>query len=169
MVAKVKFHCFSCAVDFEAEQGEDRCPRCLKICSMVGKVERPSGLSSNASPKKPCITPNCVKPAEWKGLCRSCYGTARHLIDKEETTWEELHVMGLCELDAKPFLVAFLNKKKEAARKAIESLRTGPLHRTDGSLQSANEQQFSKYEGCREDVSPGVECSLQAGHSGPHR
>lgn len=63
--------------------------------------------------REPCLTPECGKPREWKGLCRSCYGVARHLIDKEETSWEELVALGLALTDVKPFLKAFHAKKRE--------------------------------------------------------
>lgn len=59
-----------------------------------------------------CMTKDCGKVAQWKGLCRSCYGQALRLIEQEKTTWEELMTMGLCVLDQpKPFLKVFMEKK----------------------------------------------------------
>ena len=60
----------------------------------------------------PCITPKCGKERKWKGLCPSCYGQAKRLIDDEKTSWEELEAMGLVLLDSKPFYAAFNEKKK---------------------------------------------------------
>ena len=31
----------------------------------------------------PCMTPNCGKKRKWKGVCPSCYGQAKKLIDDE--------------------------------------------------------------------------------------
>lgn len=66
----------------------------------------------NLKPDKiPCMTPNCGKERKWKGVCASCYGQAKRLIDEEKTTWEELEQMGLVLLDSKPFYAAFKQKK----------------------------------------------------------
>lgn len=62
----------------------------------------------------PCITHNCGKKRKWKGLCSSCYGQAKRLIDDNKTTWEELEQMGLVLLDSKPFYAAFKQKKSES-------------------------------------------------------
>ena len=70
--------------------------------------------------KKNCMTQECDKKAEWKGLCRSCYGQARKLIDDEKTSWEELAQMGMCELDAKPFTQLFWRKKRRMLEVALE-------------------------------------------------
>lgn len=61
----------------------------------------------------PCMTPNCGKKRKWKGICPSCYGQAKRLIDEEKTTWEELEQMGLVLLDSKPFYAAFKQKKSQ--------------------------------------------------------
>jgi len=42
-----------------------------------------------------CITPNCGKDARWKGLCQTCYGAAKRLIEEGKTTWPELQDLGL--------------------------------------------------------------------------
>ena len=64
-----------------------------------------------------CVTEGCGKERQWKGLCRSCYGQAKQLIEKKETTWDELAVMGLIIPDDKPFKNAFLRKKRELAER----------------------------------------------------
>jgi hypothetical protein len=61
--------------------------------------------------KLKCITPECGKDRKWKGLCPSCYGQAKRLIEQGKTTWDELFDLKLCILDNKPFLIAF-NKVK---------------------------------------------------------
>lgn len=61
-----------------------------------------------------CMTVECEKVAKWRGLCSSCYGQAKHLIDsKQVADWEELEQMGLVEVQGKPFLKAFKLKKLE--------------------------------------------------------
>ena len=68
-----------------------------------------------------CITPDCGKKREWKGLCRSCYGQARHLIDKGKTTWEDLAEMGLIIPDAKPFTALFHRRMAQILKQALET------------------------------------------------
>ncbi len=60
-----------------------------------------------------CMTPDCGKKGEWKGLCRSCYGQALHLIKDEKTTWDELAEMGLAAYPSRPFMLAFARKKRD--------------------------------------------------------
>lgn len=59
-----------------------------------------------------CMIADCCKPRAWKGLCRSCYGQALRLIDQKKTTWEDLVIAGLAEVDYKPFMNAFLKSKQ---------------------------------------------------------
>lgn len=50
------------------------------------------------APNKPknCIVPNCANKADGpRGLCQRCYVTARKLVDRKETTWDELQARGL--------------------------------------------------------------------------
>jgi hypothetical protein len=62
-----------------------------------------------------CITEGCGKERKWKGLCSSCYGQARKLIEKKQVAdWDELEAMGLIIADDKPFVAAFKRKLKEA-------------------------------------------------------
>lgn len=78
-------------------------------------------------PEKPddgsprCITEGCGKDRKWKGLCGSCYGQARALLDKHQLTWDDLERMGLIVADDKPFVAAF--KRKLAEIKAAEQGR----------------------------------------------
>lgn len=67
-----------------------------------------------------CITENCGKARKWKGLCSSCYGCARRLIDEGKATWDSLQTLGLVLIDDKPFIAAF-KKKVEAAGPATLS------------------------------------------------
>ncbi len=57
---------------------------------------------------KACITPGCGKPQKYKGICPSCYGVARKLIDANKTTWDQLCELGMVETEKKPFEVVFL-------------------------------------------------------------
>lgn len=61
-----------------------------------------------------CCVPDCNKEARWRGVCQSCYGQAKRLIDDGKTTWTELEEMGLAVPDVKnkPLLKAFLAKKE---------------------------------------------------------
>lgn len=58
-----------------------------------------------------CLTPDCKEDRRWKGLCSSCYGQAKRLIETEETTWDELEKLGLAELPGKAFTKAFKRRK----------------------------------------------------------
>lgn len=44
--------------------------------------------------KKPCLRPNCGRPAHSRGLCRYCYKAADTLIKQGRTTWERLEKRG---------------------------------------------------------------------------
>ncbi len=37
-----------------------------------------------------CLNPQCRRIAETRGLCNSCYATARELVSSKRTTWERL-------------------------------------------------------------------------------
>lgn len=58
-----------------------------------------------------CVTEGCGKERKWKGLCSSCYGQARHLIDSNRTTWDELEELKLIIPDDKPFILQFKRVK----------------------------------------------------------
>ena len=75
-------------------------------------------MTTQSSGQQPiCITEGCGKERKWKGLCRSCYGQARHLIDSNEADgWDELERMGLVIEDDKPFKAAFKKKKRELTK-----------------------------------------------------
>lgn len=75
--------------------------------------------------KSRCITEGCGKERLWndkirdaKGLCPSCYGQARRLIDSGEASWDSLEAMGLVIQDDTPFMAAF--KRKRAAQTKTE-------------------------------------------------
>jgi hypothetical protein len=61
--------------------------------------------------KGPCPTKGCTGEIAFKGVCRSCWGQAKTLIDAGETTWEELERMGLVTLGDKPFRNLFFQLK----------------------------------------------------------
>lgn len=61
-----------------------------------------------------CMVPDCTgfKGNGMRGMCTKCYGKAKKKVEANETTWEELAEMGLCENQDDPFVQAF-NKAKE--------------------------------------------------------
>lgn len=61
-----------------------------------------------------CMVPDCTEKARWKGICGKCYHQARELVHTNKTTWEELAEMGLCKIEDKKLLSAFLSLKKRA-------------------------------------------------------
>ncbi len=84
----------------------------------------PAGIGKSASLSEVetkvsdlCLVPGCEKPRRWKGICQSCYGQAKRLIDSGKTTWEELQEMGLAELEGTPLLQAFNAIKKAQQKK----------------------------------------------------
>jgi len=62
-----------------------------------------------------CLTPSCGKsPIAYKGLCMTCYKTAKKLVEAKQTTWEALAQMGLADLGtSNKFTEAFKAKQKE--------------------------------------------------------
>lgn len=64
----------------------------------------------------PCMTPDCDKPRQWKGLCRSCYAQGLRLIDRDGVTWDELEALGMCDQEHKPFTALYLARKQQAAQ-----------------------------------------------------
>ena len=43
---------------------------------------------------KPCLRPGCKQRAASRGLCQSCYGYARTLVERGSTTWDDLVARG---------------------------------------------------------------------------
>jgi len=41
-----------------------------------------------------CLNPACVRPAEFRGLCHSCYEVAAKMVRAGQTTWERLVAIG---------------------------------------------------------------------------
>ena len=46
--------------------------------------------------KNRCMVPNCHNNSVRRGLCAACSIFARRMIEKGETTWEELETAGKC-------------------------------------------------------------------------
>lgn len=65
-----------------------------------------------------CITEGCGKERKWKGLCQSCYGQAKQLMQKHNLQWDDLERMGLIIADDKPFVALFKRKLAEVQRAA---------------------------------------------------
>ncbi len=60
-----------------------------------------------------CLTPECKGAAKWKGLCTSCYSTAKKMVENGETSWGDLASMNLAQLDSSgdKFRDAFRKKR----------------------------------------------------------
>lgn len=41
-----------------------------------------------------CLRPDCDSEPEVRGLCKSCYMTARYLVATNKTSWSELERSG---------------------------------------------------------------------------
>ena len=110
-----RFECSECDLIFASNQEKPPCvgcnnPDCVEI------AEAPARTPKYKKPVKEgpvCLTPECGKPAEWKGLCRSCYGCAKRVMEKENLKWDDLGRMGLCANESKPFYAAFAKKRAE--------------------------------------------------------
>ena len=76
-------------------------------------IKKVPGNADAASAGYECMTEDCERAASWKGLCSSCYGCARQLVEQNKTTWDELLSMGMCVPKSKPFYVEFHKKKFE--------------------------------------------------------
>lgn len=46
--------------------------------------------------KQKCLNPKCSSGQITRGLCASCYQTARRLSISKKTTWEKLESDGKC-------------------------------------------------------------------------
>jgi hypothetical protein len=73
---------------------------------------------------KTCMVEQCNRPAETRGVCKSCYAHARILVLGGDSTWQELESLGLVMPAHKhptknPLKAAFLAaiEKREAAAK----------------------------------------------------
>lgn len=63
-----------------------------------------------------CLTPDCKNSKAFKGLCSSCYKSAKRLVDSEQTTWEALAEMGLADVGesaSSKFMDAFKKRKDQ--------------------------------------------------------
>ncbi len=65
-------------------------------------------LARVAKPQDKCLVPACKKleAPDFKGLCVSCYASAKKVVDAGGTTWEAIAALGLCRLKTQdnPFL-----------------------------------------------------------------
>ena len=41
-----------------------------------------------------CLRPDCGRRAASRGLCQTCYGYARMLVERGSTTWDDLVARG---------------------------------------------------------------------------
>ena len=78
------------------------------MLSMSREIQNADDVSDG----KPCAVPECAKEAKWKGLCQTCYGCAKSMIDNGETTWEELERMGLALIPKNKLRQEFYRRKE---------------------------------------------------------
>lgn len=60
------------------------------------KPDPKSTGSAFMAPSRNCLNPNCTRKAAHRGLCLSCYQTARRLVTQKRVTWQELEQRGKC-------------------------------------------------------------------------
>lgn len=48
-----------------------------------------------AKRKGKCRGEGCESTAEYRGLCNGCYRSLWHMVNRGETTWEELEKLGI--------------------------------------------------------------------------
>lgn len=79
--------------------------------------------------KANCITKNCKRTQQCRGLCSSCCTQARSLVNAGSTSWLQLEQLGLSLPKVSirsPFMVAFDAKIKA---KPSKSTRTIPIRK----------------------------------------
>lgn len=82
---------------------------------MIAKSRK---LKSPAQPDTQCLTPGCTNRLVSRGLCPSCYISARRIVRDKESTWEQLEAIGLVaparRASIGKFRVAFLAAKSHS-------------------------------------------------------
>lgn len=84
-----------------------------------------------------CLARDCVCIVYKMGLCRSCYHTARKLVESGDATWEQLAGYGMCVLEGKAFLTQFLRTKQQEKEHGKEASVKG--HKEEGRSNQAPE------------------------------
>lgn len=67
-----------------------------------------------------CLTPDCDGLSAVRGLCTTCYASAKKMVDRMATTWDELASLDLVANPARnvsKFRVAFDQAKEKTAKK----------------------------------------------------
>lgn len=65
-----------------------------------------------------CMVPGCTRPVgSSRAVCVSCYAIAKRLVEKQESTWEELEALGLV-LPAKSRMASPLRTALAVARES---------------------------------------------------
>ena len=79
---------------------------------------------SIGSAAQKCLTLKCVQGAYRYGLCMTCYGKAKKMVDSGQTIWDEIVSLGLATHDAEEqFFVDAFNEAKR--RKDAETADRG--------------------------------------------
>jgi hypothetical protein len=91
--------------------------------SQISKATKPTKTNN---PTETCMVDQCKRPADTRGVCKSCYVHARVLVLSGETSWAELESMGLVmpahkHAPKNPLKVAFLAAlEKRETRKQVK-------------------------------------------------
>ena len=71
-----------------------------------------------------CMVEGCGNDSEIRGICKTCYSSARNLVRSNKATWEELEQLGLCNptrTRKSLFNKAFGGKENESTRSLGQS------------------------------------------------
>lgn len=82
-----------------------------------------------------CLVPKCEKAAKTRGLCHTCYQSAKGLVKKGVTTWEKLANKGLATLKSSEgqkgmrskFYKAFMETEKKKGLLDFELVNNNSL------------------------------------------
>ena len=65
-----------------------------------------------------CLTPECLKQEKWRGICQSCYGQAKKLMEEFKLEWEDFEKLGMTLIQSnKPFRKLYLEKRNDITTK----------------------------------------------------
>jgi hypothetical protein len=81
------------------EPKEDREKRQLYEVGVMARqadcaIQKVAVQVARKPPASDCLVPACVRATEIRGLCRTCYTTARRLVLTGRATWEDLERYG---------------------------------------------------------------------------
>lgn len=78
--------------------------------SVVSRGGRIVAIPQESTMVEKCLSKTCTKmcvPSHLRGLCMSCYITAKKMVEANKTTWNALEGLGLVLPLVDPFTKAF--------------------------------------------------------------